>query len=266
MSQTDPRPIGVFDSGVGGLSILRAAVAELPAESFLYVADSGHAPYGDRLPDFIEERAFAITSFLRARDVKAIVVACNTVTGVAVAKLRAHHALPIIAVEPAIKPAARGSRSGVVGVLGTTRTLASDNVALLRARFGTSVRLLLQACPGLVERVEAGELDAPGTRAAVERYVEPLLAAGADTLVLACTHYPFLGPLIAAIAGPGVDIIDPSPAVARELRRRLAAECLLAEPGPRVLRFFTSGEPGALCAIAGQLIGTAPAVEPLPAV
>ncbi len=265
MSEHMRGPIGVFDSGVGGLSILRAAVAELSTEDFVYVADSGFAPYGDRAPDFIEARACTITEFLRTQQAKAIVVACNTVTGVAVRRLREKFPLPIVAVEPAIKPAAQGSRSGVVGVLGTTRTLASANVASLQSRFGAAANLLMQACPGLVERVEAGDLDSPATRRVVAGYVEPLLAAGADTLVLACTHYPFLMSTIRAIAGPEVSIIDPSAAVARELRRRLAAAGLL-RPGdtPGRVRCWTSGAPSRVREVTHLLWGTPLEVGILP--
>src|SRR5450759_3216151 len=224
---TTVNPIGVFDSGVGGLSVLREIRRELPGEDLLYVADSGHAPYGDKSTQMIEIRAIAIVEFLVSQHAKAIVVACNTATGAAVKTLRARFSIPIVAMEPAVKPAAAHTKSGVIGVLATSRTIASDNFAKLHDRFGGDVKILMQACPGLVERVEAGDLSGDKTRALIAQYVLPLLAQQADTIVLGCTHYPFLASLISEIAGPTVAIIDPSPAIARELRRRLATANLL---------------------------------------
>ncbi|WP_373497730.1 glutamate racemase, partial [Desulfococcus sp.] len=215
--------MGVFDSGMGGLSVLREIRKALPREDLLYVADSGYAPYGDRPRDFIERRAEAIADFFLRRGVKAIVAACNTVTGVAIEGLRARCPVPVVAIEPAIKPAAGMTKSGVVGVLATSRTIDSPRVSRLISLYGSGVRVLLQPCPGLVERVERAELESPATGALVERYVAPMLEKGADTIVLGCTHYPFLNPLIRAIAGPGITVIDPAAAVARELGRRLRA-------------------------------------------
>jgi glutamate racemase len=234
-------PIGVFDSGVGGLSVLREIRRELPGEDLLYVADSGHAPYGDKSAQLIEARSVAIVEFLLSQHAKAIVVACNTATGVAIKMLRARFSVPIVAMEPAVKPAATHTQSGVIGVLATSRTIASDNFAKLHERFGADVKILMQACPGLVEQVEAGNLSGDETRALLERYVLPLLAQQADTLVLGCTHYPFLAPLIREIAGATVTVIDPSAAIARELRRRLAsADLLSAESREGTQRFWSS--------------------------
>ena len=214
-------PIGVFDSGVGGLSVLVAIRRALPQESLIYVADSAHIPYGERSPEYIDARVKAMAEFLLAQGVKAIVIACNTATVVAVQNLRSWCPVPVVAIEPAIKPAAQQTRSGVVGVIGTSRTLASPNVARLCATYGTNVDIRLQACPGLVEMVEDGALMADATRALLTSYLRPMLEAGADTLVLGCTHYPFLRELIGEIVGPGVQLIDPADAVARELVRRL---------------------------------------------
>ncbi len=235
-------PIGVFDSGVGGLSVLREIRRALPGEDLLYVADSAHAPYGDKSQQFIEARSIAITEFLVSRNAKAIVVACNTATGAAVTTLRSRFSVPIIAMEPAVKPAATHTKTGVIGVLATSRTLVSDNFVYLFARYGADVEIVGQACPGLVEQVEAGDLSGDKTRALLERYVLPLLERGADTLVLGCTHYPFLAPLIQEIAGSGVAVIDSAAAVARQLHRRLEAGDLLAD-GDRVGTecFWTSG-------------------------
>jgi len=247
-------PIGVFDSGVGGLSVLREIRRELPGEDLLYVADSGHAPYGDKSTQLIEARSVAIIEFLLSRHAKAIVVACNTATGAAIATLRTRFSVPIIAIEPAVKPAAASTKSGVVGVLATSRTLSSDNFAKLTTRFGTNIDILVQACPGLVEQVETGDLSGAKTRALLERYLLPLLERKADTIVLGCTHYPFLVPLIQEITGPSVAIIDPAAAIARELRRRLSDAGLLSpESRAGTERFWTSDTPDKTQPVISQL-------------
>ena len=222
-------PVGVFDSGIGGWSVLRELRRELPGEHLLYVADSACAPYGDRPAEFIVNRSRRIADWLVARGAKALVVACNTATAAAVAELRAHHALPIVAIEPAVKPAVRESRSRVVGVLATSQTLASEKYSKLVDAHGQDVTVLAQACPGLVERIEAGDLGGPETRALLSGFIAPLLAQGADTLVLACTHYPLLLQTLRELVGPGVALVDPAPAVARELNRRLSAGALLRQ-------------------------------------
>jgi glutamate racemase len=250
------KPVGVFDSGVGGLSVLHAVRQELPYEHFLYVADSGCAPYGDRSPAFIVERAITIADFLIRRGAKAIVVACNTATGVAVQALRTRFALPIVAIEPAVKPAAARTRTRIVGVLATTGTLASPNMSKLLAAYGSDVEFVIQPCPGLADQVEKGELGSDETRALVKRYVQPVVDKGADILVLGCTHYPFLQPLIEEIAGPGIDVIDPATAVARELRRRLDTNHLLnPSAAPGIEQFWTTGMVEEVQPIVRQLWG-----------
>lgn len=239
----DEAPIGVFDSGVGGLSVLRGIRQELPAEHLSYVADSANAPYGNRHAAFIEDRASTITKFLLVSGVKAIVVACNTATGVAVEKLRTWCPVPIVAMEPAIRPASSYSKSKIVGVLATSQTLASCNVARLCALYGNNVRILLQACPGLVEQVERAELISEKTRSLLVQYISPLLAAGADTIVLGCTHYLFLRQLIGEIAGPNVSIVDSTTAVARELARRLGPNRKISQEQIGCERFFSSAPP-----------------------
>lgn len=247
-------PIGVFDSGVGGLSVLREIRRELPYENLLYVADSAHAPYGDKSNPFIEARSVAITEFLLNRGAKAIVVACNTATGAAAALLRSKFALPIVAMEPAVKPAAARTKSGVIGVLATSRTLSSNNFTQLFNRFGADVEILMQPCPGLVEQVEAGDLSGALTRSLLERYLVTLLQRGADTIVLGCTHYPFLTALIQEIAGPGVAVIDSSAAIARELRRRLESSGLLSNSNqPGSDQFWTSHQPDQVKEVITQL-------------
>jgi glutamate racemase len=250
----EKNPIGVFDSGVGGLSVLHEIRRELPNEDLLYVADSGHAPYGDKPAELIEARSIEIIEFLISQHAKAIVVACNTATGVAIKTLRSRFPVPIIAMEPAVKPAAAHTRSGVIGVLATSRTIDSDNFAKLHERFGADVKILMQACPGLVEQVEAGNLSGDETRALVEQYVLPLLAQQADTIVLGCTHYPFLAPLIREIAGATVTVIDPSAAIARELRRRLGgADLLSAGSRAGTQRFWSSARSDTTRLVISQL-------------
>ncbi len=268
--------IGVFDSGVGGLSVLREVRMHLPGEPLLYVADSGHAPYGDRSTRYIEARATAIVEFLVGAGARAIVIACNTATVVAARSLRSWCPVPIIAMEPAIKPAVALTRSGVVGVLATRRTLESPSVSRLCDLHGHEARILLQPCPGLVDRVEGGDLQGAVTRGLLQSYLDPLLSAGADTLVLGCTHYPFLAPMIRELAGPDVSIVDPSGAVARELSRRLgeavARDAPLADlrdvpPAPwrtGTERFFTSGPLPAARELMGALWGREIELSALP--
>jgi glutamate racemase len=241
---------------VGGLSVLRAIRQELPHEQLLYVGDSGCAPYGDRSAAFVTERAMKMTQFLTGLGAKAIVVACNTATALAVETLRQRFDVPIVAIEPAVKPAASRTRSRVVGVLATTGTVSSANMATLVANYGREVEFLIQPCPGLADQVEKGELRSEETRALVTRYVRPLVDRGADILVLGCTHYPFLRPLIEDVAGPGVDVIDPATAVARELRRRLEQAALLSDgtdSGNEA--FWTTGEVDEVAPTVRQLWG-----------
>lgn len=199
--------------------MLPALRRTLPDERFVYVADSGHAPYGDRPLEHLRTRSHAICGFLKAQGAKALVLACNTLSVAMARELRERHGLPLVAMEPAIKPAVAATRSGQVLVLATTGTVRSEAVARLRERFGAGVEVTLQACPGLVEQVERGAWDAPETWQLLQRYVSPALGQGADTIVLGCTHYAFLTEAITALAGPGVTLIEPSEAIARQLVR-----------------------------------------------
>lgn len=240
---TNSFPIGVFDSGIGGLSVLREIRALLPNEDLIYLADSAHCPYGDKSEAYIRARSGVLSQFLLERGAKAVVVACNTATAAAVAGLRAQLPVPVVGMEPAVKPAVAASRSKVIGVLATVGTLASAKFAALLARYGEGVRIVTQPCPGLVERVEQADLDGPETRALVQRYTAPLLGAGADTLILGCTHYPFLRPLIGEIVGSEISLVDTGAAVARQLQRVLQANHLLSiEKNPGREEFWTSGD------------------------
>ena len=236
-------PIGVFDSGIGGLTVLEEIQQLLPHESLLYVADCGHIPYGEKTPAFILERSRSVAEFFRERGAKAFVIACNTATVAAVADLRRDYPdWPLVGMEPAVKPAAAATRSGVVGVLATTGTLQSAKFAALLDRFATDVRVVTQPCPGLVELIETGDLDSPVLHKLLQGYVEPLVGAGCDTIILGCTHYPFLKPLLAQMLPPTIILIDTGAAVARQLKRLLGERDLLAAGDPEPAQFWTSGD------------------------
>ncbi|AVD88578.1 glutamate racemase [Pseudomonas sp. SWI44] len=240
-------PVGVMDSGVGGLSVLAEIQRLLPGESLLYVADCGHVPYGEKSAEYIRERCRHIAEFFHAQGAKAMVLACNTATVAAVADLRERYPdWPLVGMEPAVKPAAAATRSGVVGVLATTGTLQSAKFAALLDRFANDVQVVTQPCPGLVERIETGDLGSAQLRQLLLGYVQPLLDAGCDTLILGCTHYPFLRPLLAEMVPADVAIIDTGAAVARQLHRLLAARDLLADGPAQAARFWSSADPQAL--------------------
>ena len=258
-------PVGVLDSGVGGLSLLRAIRAELPHEDLLYVADSAHAPYGDMSTVWITGRSAHIIEFLVEQGCKAVVIACNTITAVAAGALRNVFEIPIIAIEPAIKPAVALTRSGVVAVMATTRTLQSESLQQLRNRYAAGVEVLFVPCPGLADRVESADLDSPEVHAHLHDLLAPALYKGADTLVLGCTHYPFLREAIGRVTGPDVRIIDPSPAVAAEVKRRLFALNLLSsKPAPGSETFWTSDSAAQARDIVGALLGQSLKIASLP--
>lgn len=260
--------VGVFDSGIGGLSVLRHIRTQLPHEHLLYFADAGFAPYGDKPEDVIVARALAIAEFLVGRGAKALVVACNTATAAAIAALRASYpAMPVVGVEPGLKPAAALTRVKKVGVLATDRTLASARFNLLRDQISaaTGVRFLEQACIGLADQIEKGELQSAATALLVQRYVAPLIAQGADTLVLGCTHYPFVQPLIAQAAMRAckspITIVDTGDAVARQLLRLLEQHRLqnpASEAG--TVKAFTTGSRTTLATAFATLLKLEPAI------
>ena len=218
------KPIGVMDSGVGGLSVLHHIHRLLPHESLTYVADSQYAPYGSLSPEKITERCFAIADFLITQDVKALVVACNTATAASIQLMRSKYTLPIIGMEPAVKPAALASKNGVIGVLATVGTLKSAQFAALLTNYGKDIHVHTQGCVGLVECIERGETNTARTKALIEEYCAPLLDAGADTIVLGCTHYPFVRELIQNVVGDTVIVIDTGEAVAKHLQATLALQ------------------------------------------
>ncbi|WP_209726116.1 glutamate racemase [Duganella sp. 1411] len=265
-------PIGVFDSGVGGLSVLRHIRAQLPNEHLMYFADSGHAPYGDKTEQFVVERALAVTAFLLEHGAKALVVACNTATVAAIKAVRARYPdLPVVGVEPGLKPAVAATRNGKVGVLATARTLKGEKFLQLREQISAASKteFLLQPAVGLVDLIELGDLEAPAIGAMLERYIAPLLDQGADTLVLGCTHYPFVKAGIERVlrdhARAEVALIDTGDAVARQLVRLLEAAGLLRAPdgaaAEPTLRGYTTADIGALAPAFDKLLGLHPPVE-----
>jgi glutamate racemase len=253
----DPRPIGVFDSGVGGLSVLRHIRDQLPREPLIYFADQAHIPYGPRGGDEIRRYAAEITRFLLGQGAKLIVVACNTASAAALEHLRdGFPHVPIVGMEPAIKPAASRTTTGKVGVLATPGTFTSPRYAALVDRYARGLTVLEDPCLGLVQQIEAGALDGPRTQAILRGAVEPMLDAGADTLVLGCTHYPFVLPVLEEIVNGRATIIDPAPAVARRAADVLQQNNLLApESQPGTLRCLSSDDARQLADAVARLLG-----------
>ncbi len=251
-----PRFIGVFDSGVGGLSVWREIVHQLPHEDILYMADQAHVPYGNRQLAEVRQLSEGITRFLLDQGAKIIVIACNTASAAALHDLRrAFPDVPFVGMEPAVKPAVEQTHNGIVGVIATPATFQGELFASLVERYARGVRILTQVCPGLVEAVEAGALDAPETEALLRGHVAPLVEAGVDQLVLGCTHYPFLRPLIERVVGGDIAVIDPAPAVARQAGRMLAQWGLEADRGRVGYRmFYTSGDVEDFKAMIGRLL------------
>jgi glutamate racemase len=254
-----PQPIAVLDSGVGGLSVLREIHRELDRENLLYVADQAHIPYGPRSLTEIRRLTVGVTRFLLTWGAKTVVLACNTASAAALYHLRATFpSVPFVGMEPAVKPAARATHSRVIGVMATPATFSGEMFSDLVSKYAQGATVLEQVCPGLVQQVEAGDLDGPETAGLLRSYLEPLVSAGMDTLVLGCTHYPFLARAIREIVGSRVEIIDPSPAVARQVRRVLEERGWLnlsAETGS--LTSFTTDDPAAFGQLASRLIENA---------
>jgi glutamate racemase len=262
MFQSDS-PIGVFDSGVGGLSVLRAMRESIPEEPVIYFADQGHVPYGPRPLEQVRNFSEGITRFLLDRGAKLIVVACNAASAAALHYLRKEFPhITFVGMEPAVKPAAEHTQSGIVGVLATPATFQGALYASVLERFANGVQVLQHTCPGLVGQIEKGDLNGDETRAILEDALRPMLDRGIDTVVLGCTHYPFVIPLIEQVAGDNVRVIDPAPAVAKQARRlleaggmkRLAGEC--AE-----VRLYTSGDVDSLRSLLPKLLGESGQVE-----
>ncbi|OMH38906.1 glutamate racemase [Motiliproteus sp. MSK22-1] len=236
------RPVGIFDSGVGGISIALGVRKILPSEDLLYVADQEFSPYGSKSNTIVEARAEIITTFLSQQGCKAIVVACNTATVNSINRLRTMCSIPIVGVEPGIKPAALQSNTGIIGVLATEKTLSSESFQALRSQFSAAVNIEIQACPRFVELVEKNNLNSVETLKIAEDYVLPLIAKGADHIVLGCTHYSFLTPVIEQIVGDKATIIDTAIPVSLELKRQLSRRDLLNPQDRQGLTKFWSSK------------------------
>ncbi len=263
------KPIGIFDSGVGGLSVLRAIQGQFPLEPLVYLADQVHVPYGSRSLEEVRAFSEGITRYLLSQGAKMIVVACNTASAAALHYLRqAFPQVLFVGMEPAVKPAAETTHTGVVGVLATPATFQGALYASVLERFAQGVTVLQHTCPGLVGQIETGKLDKPETRAILEKALLPMLEQGIDTVVLGCTHYPFVIPLIQEIAGPSVRVIDPAPAIARQVGRLLDLHELGVQnqtgsgelPDPPV-RFLTTGSPNAFQVMLPLLLSKNDVVE-----
>ncbi len=250
-------PIGIFDSGVGGISVLRAIRTQMPEENVIYFGDQGHIPYGPRPMVQIRNFSEAITRFLLEHGAKIIVVACNTASAAALKYLReTFHEIPFVGMEPAVKPAAEYTHTGKVGVLATPATFQGALYASVVERFANGVELFQDTCPGLVQEIEQGNLDGEAPRRILEEALLPMLEKDIDTVVLGCTHYPFVIPLIQRIVGDGVRVIDPAPAVARQTTRLLEATGMRNRSGEQgAIRLFTSGEPARLRFLLPTLLG-----------
>lgn len=254
-NKTDP--IGIFDSGVGGLSVLRAIRARMPEEAILYFGDQGHIPYGPRPMEQIRNFSETITSFLLGQDAKIIVVACNTASAAALKYLRERFPdVPFVGMEPAVKPAAEQTHTGKVGVLATPATFQGALYASVVERFANGVELYQDTCSGLVQEIEQGSLESEETRRILEEALQPMLEKDIDTVVLGCTHYPFVIPLIQQIVGENVRVIDPAPSIAKQVGRVLEAKRMKNNPGVRGdVKFYTSGDPEGLESLLPLLLG-----------
>lgn len=248
-------PIGVFDSGVGGLAVVQESRKLLPQEDILYYADQAHFPYGQRSPQEVTHLASDATRFLLDRGAKMVVVACNTASGVALDLLRAAFPVPFVGVEPAIRPASAQSHSRKVGVMATDATFHTQRFARLVTQYAEDVEVYTQECPNLVELVEAGDVESRQVRSLLHRYLDPLVAEGIDALALGCTHYSFLRQAIQEVVGPGVAVIDTALPVARQVERVLKASDLAREDGvPGRVQLFTSGDEAAFLTVVRRLL------------
>ena len=256
------RSIGVFDSGVGGLSVLSEIRQHLASENLIYLADSAAAPYGDKSTEFVSQRVLKIADYFKQQNVKLIVMACNTATTASVKILREYSELPIVAIEPAIKPAAAMSPSGVIGVLATQQTIQNQRLIDLTEQFAKQKQVVLQACPGLVEMIEQGKQESTECQELLRKYLQPMKDKGVDTLVLGCTHYPFLSEQIRKILGPTVALVDPAEAVARQVRNVLSDKQLLTQrKSPGTNRFFTSADAQLAIPVISELWGESVKVQ-----
>ena len=250
-------PIGVYDSGVGGFSVLRAIHSQLPNEATLYFADQAKVPYGERPLEEVRELGEGVARMMMNEGAKLIVIACNTASAASLRYLRElYPEFPFVGMEPAVKPAAEQTLSGKVGVLATPSTFQGELYASVVERFAQDVQVFQATCPGLVRQIEKGYLETPKTRRILKEALEPMLREGVDTFVMGCTHFPFVIPLIRKIAGEDVRVIDPAPAIARQTERVLSQHGLLRSASAMpVHRCLTSGDPTRFSRLLEQLLG-----------
>ena len=258
-------PIGIFDSGVGGLSVLKEVKTLLPHEDIEYLADQVHVPYGERSIEDVLQYSEGIARFFIELRVKLIVVACNTASAVALHHLRGKFpGIPFVGMEPAVKPAAESTLSGMVGVLATPATFHGELYASVVERFANGVTIIQDTCPGLVSQIEKGELFSSETLLILQNALSPMMKQGVDRIVLGCTHYPFVIPLITKIVGPKIQVIDPAPAVALQVERVMVAEGFLTDKRESgQLRAFSSGDPEQLVSVGSELLGHSLSVTPV---
>jgi len=255
------RPIGIFDSGVGGLSVAREIRRTLPAEDLLYVADTAYCPYGDRPLEEVRTRALAVGRYLERAGAKLVVAACNTASGAALEQLRQALAVPVVGLEPAVKTGAAVTRNRKLGVMATAGTLASARFARLVRDHAHGVEVVPQPCPGLADLVEEGHFDGERLQAWLEQLTQPLKRAGVDTVVLGCTHYAFVSEPIARVLGPAVQLVDSAPAIARRTEHLLRGDAGRRTNGSGTFTVLTTGDPRAVALVVARLWGAAVPVD-----
>jgi glutamate racemase len=256
-------PLGIFDSGVGGLSVAREIHRALPTEDLLYVADTAYCPYGDRADEEVRRRTLLLGAYMQDLGAKLLVVACNTATGAALEPLRAALRVPVVGLEPAVKTAVARTKVKRVGVLATSGTVRSARLARLIREHADGVQVIAQPCPGLADRIEAGELEGPALEARLRELAGPLVRAGVDEVVLGCTHYPFVSDALAHVFGPGVELIESAPAIARRTQSLLAQGGLARPAGRGSFRLLTTGDPAKVRPVVERLWGGPVVVEAL---
>ena len=249
------RPIGIFDSGVGGLSVAREIRRALPGEDLLYVADTAYCPYGDRALEEVRARALAVGRYVEGAGAKLLVAACNTASGAALEQLREELAIPVVGLEPAVKTGAAVTRNGKVGVMATAGTLTSARYARLVREHAHGIEVQPQPCPGLADLIEEGHLDDERLRARLEQLTRPLRDAGVDTVILGCTHYAFVSGPLGRVLGPGVQLIDSAPAIARRTEHLVGGDGSAGTDRPGGLAVLTTGDPQKVAPVVARLWG-----------
>ena len=249
------RPVGIFDSGIGGLSVAAEIRRALPAEDLIYIADTAHVPYGDKPLDDVRARSLAIGRHLQGAGAKLLVVACNTASGAALERLREVLSIPVVGLEPAVKTGVALTQNRKIGVMATSGTLKSDRFARLVRTHARGVEVVAQPCPGLADLIEEGHLEDQTLFTRLEELTQPLKRAGVDTVVLGCTHYPFIAGPLARVLGPKVELVDSAPAIARRTDQLLKDAGLRTTSGAGSFRLLTTGDPRKVAPVVSRLWG-----------